>query len=108
MAKGTGFWTRLDVATLASVADTEAWTTGWNVQTTAWEIPDAAVSYRLHACSIATSAAYYRADQRDGVNGAIVGTQMPPIDSHRVDDAGIRLLAAWIDEACDGGAKDAH
>jgi hypothetical protein len=28
---------------------------------------------------------------------------MPPIDTHKVDDAGVRILAAWINDGCDGG-----
>jgi hypothetical protein len=106
-AQNTGFFTRLDVATLASVHDTDTWTTGWNVPTETYSIPDAGATYRLHACSLATSAAYYRASLRDGVNGTPSETQMPPIASHLVDEAGIALLAAWIDEACDAGHADA-
>jgi hypothetical protein len=107
-AKSTGFRTRLDVATLDRVDATDTYTTGWNLLDRDYEIPGTAVTYRLHACSPGTSAAYYRAAHRDHVDGAPEGTQMPPIDTHRVDDAGLSLLAAWIDEACDAGASDAQ
>jgi hypothetical protein len=99
----SGFWMRLDVATLTSVQTTNTWVTGWNKQTGGFDIQDAAVSYRLHACDIASSCAYYRASRRDGVNGVPLGTQMPPIDSHKVDDVDVAALAAWINEGCDGG-----
>jgi hypothetical protein len=103
----SGFLMRLGVATLGSVQATDTWTTGWNQPTTMWELPDAAMTDRLQACSAATSAAYYRAARRDGVDGVPVNTQMPAIDTHRIDDAGLVLLAAWINEGCDAGTSDA-
>jgi hypothetical protein len=105
-ARFTGFFLRLDVGTLASVQSTYAYTTGWNRQTSNYVIPGATTTYRLHACDTDESAAYYRAAHRDGVGGAFAGTQMPPIDSHVVDNADIAGLAAWIDEGCDAGAHD--
>jgi len=107
-AMSTGFLMRLDVATLASVHATDTWATGWNQPTTVFQLADASTTYRFRACSLPLSAAYYRADRRDGVDGAPFGVQMPPVDTHRVDDAGMAILAAWIDEACDGGAGDAQ
>jgi hypothetical protein len=102
-ALGSGFFTRLDVATLGSVEATDTYTTGWNVQTKAYEIPDASTSYRLHSCDPGGSASYYRTSRRDGVDGTPYGTQMPKIDTHKVDEAGVAELGAWIDESCDGG-----
>jgi hypothetical protein len=32
---------------------------------------------------------------------------MPTFDTHRVDIAGLALLAAWINEGCDAGSGDA-
>jgi len=109
VAGASGFLTRLDVATLGSVQDTDTWTTGWNKPALKFTIPDAATSDVLHACSLATSAAYYRAAHRDGVDGdpAEAGIQMPTFDTHRVDIAGLALLAAWINEGCDAGSGDA-
>jgi hypothetical protein len=109
VAGASGFSTRLDVATLGSVQDTDTWTTGWNKPALKFTIPDAATSDVLHACSLATSAAYYRAAHRDGVDGdpADAGIQMPPFDTHRIDVAGLALLAAWINEGCDAGGGDA-
>jgi hypothetical protein len=102
-AESSGFFLRLDVATLGSVASTEAYTTGWNVPSTTFHIPDAGTTYRFHACDLGSSAAYVRADVRAGVDGTPYGIQMPPIDSHVVDVAGVAELAAWISEGCDGG-----
>jgi hypothetical protein len=96
-AQSTGFWTRLDVATLSSVKATDTYTTGWDVQTTSYRIPEAGTTYRFHACDLGASAAYYRASKRDGIDGTPPMTQMPPIDTHMVDDAGLAALAAWID-----------
>jgi hypothetical protein len=65
--------------------------------------PDAASSYRIHACDPAGSTAYYRASVRDGVGGVAYGTQMPNALTHVPDDAGLAVFAAWIDEGCDAG-----
>ncbi len=102
-AENTGFWMRLDVATLTNVQTTDTFTTGWNQLTVGFPIPDAAVSYRIHACDLASSAVYYRAGHRDGVDGTPSGTQMPPIDTHVVDAVDLAKVAAWIEEGCDGG-----
>jgi hypothetical protein len=102
-AQFTGFYMRLDVATLTSVQSTYVYTTGWGVPSQNFQIPGVSETYRLQACSTATSCAYYRADNRDGVNGISDGTQMPPIDSHKVDLAAMVELAGWINEGCDGG-----
>jgi hypothetical protein len=99
----SGFMTRLDVATLSSVQTTEAYTTGWNQLSGTYQIPNAPTTYRFHACDLSESAGYYRPSVRDGINGVVFGSQMPPIDTHVVDDAGLAILAAWINEGCDGG-----
>jgi hypothetical protein len=107
LASDTGFLMRLNVASLGSVQTTDTYTTGWNMQTQSFQLPDASTTYRFHACDLATSAAYYRADHRTGVNGTPQGIQMPPYVSHVVDDADMATLAAWIDEGCDdGGVAD--
>ncbi len=109
LAGNSGFLMRLGAATLASVQTTDTYTTGWNQQTQAFLIPDAGTTYRFHACDVATSAAYYRASQRDGVNGTPIGTQMPPLVTHAVADADMATLAAWINEGCgDAGATDGN
>ena len=105
--QGSGLFMRLDVDTLASVQDTWTWTTGWNMAATTYEIPGVPGTDRIQACSLGTSAVYYRADHRDGVDGTPATTQMPPIDSHVVDDAGMAVLGAWINEGCDAGGVDA-
>jgi hypothetical protein len=99
----TGFFMRLDVAKLASVQATDTYTTGWNVPTQNFTIPDASASFRIHACDTSSSCAYYRPSVRDGVDGTPVNTQMPPIDTHKVDVPDLAVIAAWINEACDAG-----
>jgi hypothetical protein len=107
LASSTGFLMRLNAASLGSVQTTDTYTTGWNVQTNAFQIPDAGTTYRFHACDVPSSGAYYRADHRQGVNGTPQGVQMPPIVSHAVDDADMATLAAWIGEGCgDAGVTD--
>jgi hypothetical protein len=50
------------------------------------------VSYRLFPGDVAHSAVVWRAARRDGV------TQMPPIESHVVDEAEVTVLSAWVAE----------
>jgi hypothetical protein len=100
LAAGTGFFMRLETAKLGSVAATDTYTTGWNKVTQGFSIPDAATTYRFHACDLAESAAYYRDSHRDDMMGTPPSTQMPPIDSHIIDDAGVASVAAWIMEGC--------
>ncbi len=103
LAGPSGFFMRLDVATLGSVQATDTYTTGWNQPTGAYQIPLAPTTYRFHACDVGESAGYYRPSVRDDQNGVGSGNQMPPIDTHMVDDAGLAILAAWINEGCDAG-----
>lgn len=103
-ASFTQFYMRLDVGTLASVQTTNAYTTGWNVATTNFFI-DSGPTDRFHACDLAESCAYFRPDHRDGLNGTPAGTQMPPIDTHVIDDAGVSAIAAWITQGCDAGGE---
>ncbi len=103
LAGPSGFLMRLDVATLTSVQATDTYTTGWNQPTVTFQIPSASTTYRFHACDLASSAGYYRPSVRDGVNGIPLNSQMPTIDTHEVDDAGLAILSAWINEGCDGG-----
>ncbi len=104
---GTGFFMRLDVATLGSVETTNTWITGWNAPAVDFMVPGVTSSYRFHACDVASSAAYYRASVRNFVNGVPNTSQMPPIDTHVVDTADLAAVAAWIDEGCDAGPADA-
>lgn len=103
-ASYTGFFMRLNVADLASVQATDTYKTGWNQKTFGFQIPGASVSYRIHACDTASSCVMYRASRRTGVDGTPYGVQMPPIDSHKVDDADLATVAAWIDQGCDADA----
>ena len=103
-ASYTGFFMRLNVGDLASVQSTDTYQTGWNEKTFGFQIPDESPSYRIHACDAPSSCVVYRASRRTGVDGTPYGVQMPPIDSHRVDDADLATVAAWIDQGCDAGA----
>jgi hypothetical protein len=107
---GTSLLMRLNVAQLSSVQTTDTWTTGWNKLETNFQIPDAAATYRIEACKPGQSAAYYQASVRDDPDAGVIGAQMPPIDTHAVDPAGLAEFAAWINEGCDAGdagGKDA-
>jgi hypothetical protein len=99
----SGLLMRLDVATLASVQTTNAYRTGWDQPTSGWQL-DGSTTYRILPCNPPSSAAYYRADVRDGVGGVTFGTQMPTVWTHEVDVADLAVFASWIDEGCDGGA----
>lgn len=58
--------------------------------------PATPVWYRLRPLDQARSELLYRIGVRnDGTT--IVDQQMPPIDTHLVDDAGVAAIAAWID-----------
>ncbi len=98
----SGLLLRLDVATLATVQTTNAYRTGWAVPTSGFELFDGSTTYRIVPCDPASSAAYYRADVRDGVDGVSFGTQMPNVLTHEVDVADLAVFAAWIDEGCSG------
>jgi hypothetical protein len=104
-AAGETFLARLDVSTLGSVQDTWAYVSAWD-QASNFPIPDASSPNIIQPCSPGTSAAYYYADHRDGVDG-YTGLQMPIIDTHVVDEAGVEEFAAWINDGCDAGT-DAH
>jgi hypothetical protein len=79
---------RLNVADLASVSTTDAFKTGWNQPTHEY----AALPERLAQCDLDDSAVDYRMDHRDGFGDESTGTQMPPIDTHQVDTAGLAAL----------------
>jgi hypothetical protein len=100
----TQFYMRLNVADLTSVETTDTYKTGWNQLTKEYHaVPD-----RLAQCSLATSCVYYRMSHRDGIGDAATGTQMPPIDTHQSDLAGMATVAAWINEGCGDAGVDAH
>ena len=94
-AGDTGFYMRLDVATLGSVEHTDSWTTGMNVPGY-YSIPGSAQPMLLAACDPSSSIAYYRMSRRDGTDGALRRTQMPPLATHKVDDVGLALIADWL------------
>jgi hypothetical protein len=104
----TGFWMRLNVAELGSVAATDTYMTGWGVGTRTDNFVSDGVTQRIVPCNAPASCVYFRDTHRDGLNAPVSSlTQMPPIDTHRIDDAGVAAVAAWINEGCGGGGGDA-
>ncbi|HEY6475812.1 MAG TPA: hypothetical protein VI456_04470 [Polyangia bacterium] len=94
-AANTGLWMRLGVATLTSPQATDTWTTGVGAHAN-YALTGVDAPQDFTPCDPDQSAAYYRMDHRDGVDGAMDGTQMPPIVSHQVDPDGVALVAAWL------------
>jgi hypothetical protein len=99
-ARFTGFRMRLDVATLATVQTTDTWTTGVNQATRAFQIPGESATLRLAPGDAGASCAFYRMSHRDGFDDVINQTQMPPLDSHKVDEAGVTTISTWIAQGC--------
>ena len=87
-ASDSGPYMRLDVATLASVQTTDTWTTGMGVNAL-YQVAGLTNPQIFTPCDPAHSAADYRMDHRDGVDGTPDGVQMPPIISHQVDTDGV-------------------
>jgi hypothetical protein len=101
----TGFEMRLEVSKLSTVQATDTWTTGWNQPALFPALAGAPL--RLAQCSTPSSGVYYRMTHRDGLNEAGLGTQMPPVDTHKMDGLGASLIAAWINEGCSDAGPDA-
>jgi hypothetical protein len=102
----TNFLLRLDVATLTSPQTTDAYTTGVG-QSSFFTPPGVAQPLLFAPCDLPDSAAYYRMNHRDGVDGTPSKTQMPPIVSHQVDTDGVALVAAWLQDFPQCSAADA-
>jgi hypothetical protein len=99
-ADGTGFFMRLDVAQLGSVQATDTWQTGVNQP--GYFAPPGYSSplIRLAPGDAGASCVYYRMSRRTGDDDAAPGIQMPPIDTHKVDEAGVAAILSWIDDGC--------
>jgi hypothetical protein len=99
-AEGTGFFMRLEVADMATVQATDTWQTG--VGHLSFFTPPGATSplMILAPGDAGASCVYYRMSTRTGVDDAAVGIQMPPIDTHKVDEAGVSIIQQWIDQGC--------
>jgi hypothetical protein len=101
MARGTGFHMRLDVATLATVETTDTYTTGVNQATRlGFQIAGDDPTLRLAPYDAGASCVDFRMSHRDGQGDAGMGTQMPPIDTHKIDDAGVAIIEQWIAQGC--------
>jgi hypothetical protein len=99
-ARITGFLMRLDVAKLGGVQATDTWTTGVNRRTVLFSIPGDNSTVRLVPNDAGASCVYYRMTHRDAVSDAGSRIQMPPVDTHRIDDAGVALIGQWINQGC--------
>jgi hypothetical protein len=94
-ADSTGFYMKLEVGKLGSVDASDTYTTGVNKATTGgFTIPGETTTLRLAPNDAGASCVYYRMTLRNDL------AQMPPIDSHKVDDAGAAAIAAWINNGC--------
>jgi hypothetical protein len=100
-AEGTGFFMRLEVGRMSTVQATDTWQTGVNQPS--YVIPAGGTSPLLLLApdDAGASCVYYRMSERTGVDDAAAGIQMPPIDSHKVDEAGISLVGQWISQGCE-------
>ena len=92
LAGSTGLWMRLEVANLGSVGATDTYTTAVNVPSN-FQPFDGAGLLRVTPGSDAQSAIPFRDGTRDDQGQ---GFQMPPIDTHIVDTAGVAAVRAWI------------
>jgi hypothetical protein len=99
-AKGTGFFLRLEVGQLGSVQATDAWKTGVNQPSYLTPQGSTDPLLLLAPGDAGASLVYHRMGTRTGLDDAAIGVQMPPIDTHRVDDAGVALIGQWIGQGC--------
>jgi len=99
-AEPTGFFMRLEVGRMGSVQATDTWQTGVN-QPSYISPPGATSALALLAPGEAgASCVYYRMAHRTGLDEAGSGIQMPPIDTHKVDEAGASIVEGWINQGC--------
>jgi hypothetical protein len=100
MAESTGFFMRLEVGRMGSVQATDTWQTG--VGRPSYISPPGATNtlMLLAPGEAGASCVYYRMSHRTGLDEAGSGIQMPPIDTHKVDEAGVALIEGWIDQGC--------
>ena len=92
LAGPTGLWMRLTVGTIGSVLSTDTYMTAVNVVSNFQPTPTSNMML-IAPGNVANSAIPYRDGTRD-TQGE--GNQMPPIDTHVVDTAGVTQLRAWI------------
>jgi hypothetical protein len=99
-ARATGFFMRLDVATLAGVTSTHAYVTGVNKPSTLAQLGNPGPQFILAPGDVDASYVALRIATRTGVAEAGIGIQMPPIDTHKVDEAGVATVDQWIAQGC--------
>lgn len=100
LAQDTGFFMRLEVANLSTVQATDTWQTGVNVVGRYTPPGAAAPMVRLAPDDAGASCVYFRMSVRTGEDDAAAGVQMPPIDTHKVDEAGVSIVEQWINQGC--------
>jgi hypothetical protein len=97
-AQKTGFFMRLEVGSMQTVQDTDTWQTGVN-QPSFFQPPGTTQSLLVLAPGDAgASCVYFRMSHRTSANDAGAGIQMPPLDTHKIDDAGVSLIEQWIND----------
>jgi hypothetical protein len=92
LARDTGLHMRLTTSTVASVQSTDTWRTAVNMPS-GFQGPGGGF-YRLKPRDVAHSAIPYRDGYRDGPNKERI--QMPPLGTHIVDTAGLKLVTDWV------------
>ncbi len=92
LAEWTGFQMRLSASGLSTVEGTTTYQTGVNVPA-GYTLPDGGMLTLIAAGDPANSCVTIRDGHRD-TQGE--GIQMPPLDTHVVDTAGVQLVASWI------------
>ena len=99
-AQASGFWMRLESGKLGTVQSTDTWLTGVNRQSRFIVPGETGYSPRLAPYDAGASCVHYRMSVRTGVDDAGTGYQMPPIDTHKVDEAGVSAIENWINQGC--------
>ena len=92
LAGTTGLYLRLDVGRMATAQGTDAWTTSVGQPSNFQKYPGSGLVL-IDPGKPANSAIYFRDSTRDTQGQDF---QMPPIDTHLVDDAGVASVRAWI------------
>ena len=92
LAGTTGLYMRLDVERMATVQGTDTWTTAVGQPSNFQKFPGSGLLL-IDPGKPDNSAIYFRDSFRDTQGQDF---QMPPIDTHAVDDAGVASVRAWI------------
>jgi hypothetical protein len=92
---------RLEVGRMSTVQATDTWQTGVNQPSYVIPVGGTNPLLLLAPDDAGASCVYYRMSQRAGVDDGGPGIQMPPIDSHKVDEGGVSIVGQWINQGCE-------